>query len=84
MSIEIMIKQSVLVVRSCVYIGSFQFYSVLVIRITGINYLFTKYVNVIITYDTFTFCGIMAIDTLFLEFYHVHLISCVPICQLLD
>jgi len=84
MSTEIKIKKSVLVVKSGFYIGSFHFYSVLVIHITGINYLFTKYVNVIITYDTFMFCGIMAIDTVFLEFYHVHLISCVPHCQLLE
>jgi hypothetical protein len=79
-----MIKQSALVVRSGFYTGSFHFYSVLVICIMGINYLFTKYVNVIITYDIFIFCGIMAIDTVFLEFYHVRLISCVPHCQLLD
>lgn len=59
-------------------------FSVLVICIMGINDLFTKYVNVIITYDIFAFCGIMAIDTVFLEFYHVRLISCVPHCQLLD
>jgi hypothetical protein len=68
MSIEIMIKKSVLVVRSGFYIGSFHFYSVFIIRTMGINYLFTKYVYVIITYDTFTFCGIMAMDTVFLEF----------------
>jgi len=84
MSIAITIKKSVLVVRSGFYIGSFHFYSVLVIHITGINYLFTKHIKVIITYDTFTFSGIMAIYTVFLEFYHAHLISCVPDCQLMD
>jgi len=46
--------------------------------------MFTEYVNVIITYDTFTFHGIMAIGTVFLELYHVHLICCVPHCQPLD
>jgi hypothetical protein len=63
-----MIKKSALVVRCGFYTGSFHFYSVLVIRIMGINYLFTKYVNVIIIYETITFCGIMATDTVFMAF----------------
>jgi intracellular septation protein A len=77
-----MIKKSVLSVRYGLYIGSFHSYSVLIIRIMGINYLFTRYVNVNI-YDTFPVCGIMATETVFMELQHVHLVSCVPYCQLL-
>jgi len=40
MSIEIMFKKSALVVRHGFYIGTFHFYSVLVICIVRINYVY--------------------------------------------